>query len=95
MPWQERKYDVPKKLAIPRLIDLYDNPQERIEETTGEPSIETKAWVLHAMFAQLAKLKASIAKDPLVPMGSLDPYVPPGTSASNPQLELPAPPSRD
>ncbi|MGH8766979.1 MAG: arylsulfatase, partial [Burkholderiales bacterium] len=31
--WQERKYDPPQKLAIPRLIDLYVNPQERIEET--------------------------------------------------------------
>ncbi|MGH8614196.1 MAG: arylsulfatase [Gammaproteobacteria bacterium] len=74
--WQERKYDVPQKLAIPRLIDLYDNPQERIEETIGESSIETRGWVLHAMFAQLAKFKATFAQDPLVPMGTSDPYTP-------------------
>ena len=75
--WQERKYDVPQKLALPRLIDLYDNPQERIEETIGESSIETRAWVLHAIFAELAKFQASMKLDPAVPMGSSDPYAPP------------------
>ncbi|MGH7198846.1 MAG: arylsulfatase [Candidatus Omnitrophota bacterium] len=75
--WQERKYDVPQKLALPRLIDLYDNPQERIEETIGESSIETRGWVLHAMFAQLAKFQATLKEDPPVPMGTSDPYRPP------------------
>lgn len=28
---------MPQKLALPRLIDLYDNPQERIEETSVNP----------------------------------------------------------
>ncbi|MGH6930971.1 MAG: arylsulfatase [Dongiaceae bacterium] len=93
--WQERKYDVPQKLAIPRLIDLYDNPQERIEETIGESSIETRGWVIHAMFAQLAKFKATLANDPPVPMGTADPYVPPAAGASTQPLELPVPPAQD
>ncbi len=75
--WQERKYDVPQKLAIPRLIDLYDNPQERIEETLGESSIETRGWIAHAMFAEMAKFQATLKKDPPVPMGTSDPYLPP------------------
>ena len=87
--WQERKYSLAQKLAIPRLIDLYDNPQERIEETIGESSIETRAWVLHAMFAQMAKFKATLVKDPPVPMGSTDPYVPQPPGPSNLPLQLP------
>ena len=74
--WQERKYDVPQKLALPRLIDLYDNPQERVEETIGESSIETRGWVLHTMFAELAKFQATLKKEPPVPIGASDPYTP-------------------
>jgi len=74
--WQERKYNVPQKLAVPRLIDLYDNPQERIEETVGESSIETRGWMMHAIFARLVKFRETFAKDPAVPVGTSDPYVP-------------------
>ncbi len=93
--WQVRMHDVPQKLAVPRLIDLYDNPQENIEETIGESSVVTRAWVLHAMFAELGKLKATLAKDPLIPMGTPDPYVPPNAGASNLPLELPVSPPLD
>jgi arylsulfatase len=92
--WQVRMHDVPQKLAVPRLIDLYDNPQETVEETIGESSVVTRGWVLHAMFAELAKLKATLAKDPL-PMGTLDPYLPPTAGSSNPTLELPVPEQQD
>ena len=74
--WHERMYDPPQKLAVPRLINLYDNPQERIEETLGESSPVTRAWVTHGMFGELAKFKATFAKDPPVPMGSSNPYEP-------------------
>jgi hypothetical protein len=74
--WQQRMYDPPQKLAVPRLIDLYDNPQERIEETVGESAAVTRAWVLHAMFAQLAKFQESLTKYPPIPMGTSDPYTP-------------------
>ena len=93
--WQERKYDVPQKLSLPRLIDLYDNPQERIEETIGESTIEARGWVAHAIFAELAKLKATIAKDPLIPMGTLDPYVPPTAGGPKSTIDIPTAPPPD
>ena len=89
--WQVRMHDVPQKLAVPRLIDLYDNPQETVAETIGESSFITRLWVVHAMMAQMAKLKATLAKDPLIPMGTLDPYVPPSASGSSQTFELPEP----
>ena len=41
---------LPHKLPVPRLINLYDNPQERVEEPTGESAVVTHGWVAHAMF---------------------------------------------
>ena len=72
--WQERMDDTPQKLAVPKLFDLYVNPQERADEslTTGL----THAWVLHAMFKSLAPLQESIKKYPPIPMGTSDPYAP-------------------
>ena len=93
--WQERKYDIPQTLAIPRLIDLYDNPQERIEETIGESSLEKSGWILHNMFAELAKFQATLKKDPPVPMGAADPYVPPTAGAASPPVSMPVPPPED
>jgi arylsulfatase len=93
--WQVRMHDAPQKLAVPRLINLYDNPQETVEETIGESSVVTRGWVMHAMFAEIAKLRATLAKDPLIPMGTLDPYVPPKEGGANSTIELPAPPARD
>ena len=87
--WQERKYDPPQKLSIPRLIDLYDNPQERPEEAQGESSIETRGWVAHAMFGELGKFKATFVKDPPVPMGSTDPYIP-GKGAPAQPIAMPS-----
>ena len=75
--WQEREFDPPQKLAVPRLIDLYDNPQERIEETTGESAIVTHGWIAHAMFAQLTSFQESLKKYPPIPPGTPDPYTPP------------------
>ena len=75
--WQARKYDVPQKLAIPRMIDLYDNPQETVEETAGESSMETRGWVVHTIFGELARFQQTFKKDPPVPMGAADPYAPP------------------
>ena len=87
--WQERTHDVPQKLAVPRLIDLYDNPQESVQETLGESSAATRAWVAHAMFAELAKLKATLAKEPMIPMGTADPYAPAGAAAPAATFEIP------
>ncbi len=75
--WQEREFDPPQRLAVPRLIDLYDNPQERPEEATGESAVVTHAWVAHAMFAYLTAFQASLKKYPPIAPGAADPYVPP------------------
>ena len=75
--WQVRKYDPPQKLAIPRLIDLYDNPQETPDETIGESTIEKQGWVLHNMFGRLGQFNDSMKKYPPVPVGTSDPYQPP------------------
>ena len=75
--WQERMNDAPQKLSVPRLINLYDNPQERIEETVGESAVVTHGWILHATFGQLAIFQESLKKYPPVPMGAADPYTPP------------------
>jgi arylsulfatase len=75
--WQERMYDAPQKLAVPRLVNLYDNPQERPEETTGESAVVTHGWILHAMFGELAKFQESLKKYPPILPGASDPYTPP------------------
>lgn len=93
--WQERLYDPPQKLAVPRLIDLYSNPQETIQETIGESSLLTRAWVLHAMLREFARLKATVAKDPLIPMGTPDPYVPSTGGEATYTIEVPATETRD
>lgn len=93
--WQERQYDPPQKLAVPRLIDLYSNPQETIQETIGESSLLTRAWVLHAMLREFARLKATVAKDPLIPMGTLDPYVPSTGGEATYTIEVPTTETRD
>ncbi len=93
--WQERLYDPPQKLAVPRLIDLYSNPQETIQETIGESSLLTRAWVLHAMIREFARLKATVAKDPLIPIGTLDPYVPPTGAEPTSGVEVPTTETRD
>ena len=77
--WQEREFDAPQRLSVPRLIDLYDNPQERPEETTGESAIVTHGWIAHAMFANLATFEESLKKYPPIPPGAGDPYTPPAT----------------
>ena len=93
--WQVRMHDAPQKLAVPRVIDLYKSPQETVEETIRESAVVTRGWVLHAMYAELAKLKATLAKDRLIPMGTPDPYVPPTTGVSSSTLELPGPVQQD
>ncbi|MGH6932483.1 MAG: sulfatase-like hydrolase/transferase, partial [Dongiaceae bacterium] len=95
MIWQVRKYDVPEILSLPLLIDLYDNPQESREETIGESSIEKRGWVLHTLFANLAKFQATMKTDPPVPVGASDPYVPPVASGAESIVKLPAIPEQD
>ena len=77
--WQEREFGPAERLPVPRLIDLYDNPQERPEETTGESAIVTHGWVAHAMFAYLTAFQASLKKYPPIPPGGPNSYAPPAS----------------
>ena len=93
--WQVRMPDVPQEArrATPHR-SLCQSARNRRGNHRLESSVVTRGWVLHAMFAELAKLKATLAKDPLIPMGTLDPYLPPTTRLVKSTLELPYPSSR-
>ena len=67
----------PQRLPVPRLIDLYDNPQERPEETTGKSAIVTHGWIAHAMFAHLTRFQESLKRYPPIAPGAPDSYEPP------------------
>ena len=71
--WQERQYDPLQKLVVPHLIDLYDNQQERPEETTGESAAATHAWVAQAMFGYLSAFRASLNTYPPIAPDTPDP----------------------
>ncbi len=73
--WQERMNDEPRKLAFPRVFDLYKSPQERPDESLN--TTITNAWVMHAMFKSMAPFQESLKKYPPILAGTLDPYVPP------------------
>lgn len=61
----------PIKLGIPRLFDLYTNPQE------DEQKRAFSSWVLGPMLKMIGAFEASVKKAPLIPMGTPDPYQPP------------------
>lgn len=71
--WQERMYETPQKLPIPRLFDIYKSPQERPDESV---TLKT-GWVMHSMFQAAGQFQASLKKYPPIATGTLDPYVPP------------------
>jgi arylsulfatase len=70
--WQERMDDTPQRLVIPKMFDLYTNPQERVDESL-ETAI-THGWVAHAVFRSVAQFQESLKKYPPIPMGTQDPY---------------------
>ncbi len=72
--WQEHMDDTPHNLSIPKLVDLYINPQERPDESLQ--TIITHGWVLHGMTKALASFQESLKKYPPIPIGTCDPYTP-------------------
>jgi arylsulfatase len=67
---QDTMFDPPVKLGIPFIINLYTDPRE---ET---PTVDT--WVITPMLKVVHAFEESVKKHPLIPMGTPDPYVPPG-----------------
>jgi len=60
------------KLSVPLLFNLYTNPRE----DTGK--VITDSWILGPILRMVAEFEASVKKYPLIPMGTPDPYRPPG-----------------
>jgi arylsulfatase len=68
--WQEYMFDPPQRLANPRVHDLYVDPRER----NSVASMNT--WVYHPAFKIVDDFQASLKKEPPIPVGTPDPYVP-------------------
>ncbi len=70
--WQENMYDTPQILPLPKLINLLTDPKE--EHDVGAKN----SWVARPITKMLAEFEASLKKYPPIPMGTPDPYQPPG-----------------
>jgi arylsulfatase len=69
---QDTMVSPPVRLPVPFLFDLYVNPRE----DEDKPSLDT--WVVGPVLKIVGAFEASLKQDPLIPMGTPDPYVPPG-----------------
>jgi arylsulfatase len=66
---QDTMFDPPVKLGIPFIINLYTDPRE--EKPTAD------SWVVTPMLKIVGAFQASTKNNPLIPMGTPDPYAPP------------------
>jgi arylsulfatase A-like enzyme len=71
--WQEKMYDTPQHLPLPRVYDLLRDMKE--ERDVGVYN----SWVAEPMFKILANFEASLKKYPPIKAGTPDPYTPPPT----------------
>jgi arylsulfatase len=67
---QDTMFDPPVKLGIPFIINLYTDPRE--EKPTAD------SWVVTPMLSIVGAFNATTKDNPLIPMGTVDPYTPPG-----------------
>jgi arylsulfatase len=68
--WQEYMFDPPQRLPNPRMHNLIEDPRER---TSVAPM---NTWVWHPAFKIADDFQASLKKEPPIPPGTPDPYVP-------------------
>jgi arylsulfatase len=66
---QDTMFDPPVKLGIPFIINLYTDPRE--ENPTAD------SWVVTPMLKIVGAFNATTKDNPLIPMGTPDPYTPP------------------
>jgi arylsulfatase len=71
--WQEYKYDPPQKLPVPRMHYLIDDPRER------HNVVAMNTWVYVPANKIRDELEASLRREPPIPVGTPDPYVPPSS----------------
>jgi arylsulfatase len=69
---QETMVSAPAKLGVPKIFNLYTNPQE----DDAKPAVDS--WVVGPVLGMVAAFEESVKKNPLIPMGTPDPYVPSG-----------------
>ena len=67
---QETMVSAPVKLGVPKLFNLYTNPQEDNEKPTVD------SWVVGPVLKLVGAFEQSVKKYPLIPMGKPDPYAP-------------------
>jgi arylsulfatase A-like enzyme len=68
---QDTMYDIPQKLALPRIYNLLTDLKE--ERDVGAYN----TWVAEPMFKIVAEFQASLQKYPPIKAGTPDPYTPP------------------
>jgi arylsulfatase A-like enzyme len=68
--WQQYMFDPPQKLSNPRLHNLLEDPRER----HNVASMNT--WVYHPVNKIVSDFEASLKREPPIPPGTLDPWVP-------------------
>jgi arylsulfatase A-like enzyme len=66
---QDTMFDPPVKLGIPFIINLLTDPREE------KPTADT--WVVAPSLKIVGEFQQSLTKNPLIPMGTPDPYTPP------------------
>jgi arylsulfatase len=67
---QDTMVDPPQKYPVPVIYDLYTDPREE----KGAADL----WVVYPMLKIISEFEESLKKYPLIPMGTPDPYRPPG-----------------
>jgi arylsulfatase len=73
--WQEYMFDSPQQLPNPRLHNLIQDPRERHSVAA------MNTWVYHPVMKIVDDFRASLKKEPPIPPGTPDPYVPARCSA--------------
>jgi arylsulfatase len=69
--WQEFKFDAPEKLSVPRMHYLIDDPREM------HSVVSMNTWVFAPVNRIRDEHEASLKREPPIPVGTRDPYVPP------------------
>lgn len=62
--------DTPKPLNVPRIYNLITDPKEEYQIQ------DESTWVLPVMFKKIVEFQETLAEEPPIPMGTLDPYQP-------------------
>jgi hypothetical protein len=69
--WQEKMYDVPQKLPLPKIVNLLTDLKEERDVLIHD------GWVAYPMTKILNDFEDSLKKSPPIRMGTPDPYHPP------------------